>query len=873
MLVFLLFCAIGFSQNSQNQNKEIKAPSGSHARTVVLPGAYFNNMATTQGEILGVANYGQRNTNVTVPFTGTYYSNRPDAMIYDNGPYWNVAGTPNVSLLESATLGMNTLGSGAQFTGGNSVADDVVFAEDVAITSIDLFTYQTGATPPSITAVYMRVWDGDPSGGGANVIWGNLTTNILGTVVYADANRASETTPADTSRKIQRVTALTAGLALSAGTYWIEYTFEGSGSSGPWTPPIAILGQSTTGNALQNQSGTWIALEDGGTFTPQGLPFVIYGEITGGGGSFPDPYCAVEFSTVEPITLVEVAGISNRSSAVVNGSPAHEDFTAIVGAMEEGQSYSIALEGNTDGGFTCSFTVFIDWNQDGILDNASERYEIGTIVGSTGNDGQQATSTIVVPSGVTPGNTRMRVMKKFSAPYVVDSCTGTSFGQAEDYTITVTSGGGGCSPVSLQTLYAGGNNGAQGGAVYFDLTVADSDIDVLSFDLNTADTGNFTMQVYVFAGTYVGNQGNPASWGTAVATGSGTGAGEGLPSKATLDNPISMMANTTYAVALVFDSTHAHYYTNGDGGNQNYSNGDISLKLGSASNIPFSDPIFDPRVWNGSVEYCVTGGGTGDPCGFEHIVVGDGNGGSGSSVDSDYKSAADIVIAAGEKFTLDTIEVSFLTFAPEDAPVTADVVYYSDAAGLPGTEIGSETVVPTILSSAPWINPVAYRFDTRLDMTPFTFNGNAGSTTSYWVEISMGTATNQQTVFWLYTEGTGIEGQPMVQFNAADGFWSVPEPTREVGYKFSGECGPLSVADNALVGFTYYPNPTSGALSLKSVNNIESVAFYNLLGQKVLDTKIGATTSEINLSALNTGTYIMKVSIDGQIGTYKILKN
>ena len=546
MLAFLTFSAIGFSQNSQQQNQDIKAPTGIFAKTAELPAAYFNNSATTVGENAGVANNGQRNTNVTVPFTGTYYNNRPDAMIYDNGPFWNVAGNPNVSLLESAALGMNTLGSGAQFTGGNSVADDVVFTQGVDITSIDVFTYQTGANPPSITAVYLQVWDGDPSGGGANVVWGDLVTDILDDVVYANANRASETTPADASRKIQRATVVTSGLSLAAGTYWIEYTFEGSGASGPWAPPIAILGQATTGNALQNQNGTWIALEDSGSFTPQGLPFVIYGEINGGGS---------------------------------------------------------------------------------------------------------------------------------------------------------------------------------------------------------------------------------------------------------------------------------------------------------------------------------------DPCDQEHVVVGDGNGGSGSSVDSDYKSAADIVVAAGEKFTLDTIEVSFLTFAPEDAPVTADVVYYSDAAGLPGTEIGSETVVPVILSATPWINPVAYRFDTRLDMTPFTFNGNAGSATSYWVEISMGTATNQQTVFWLYTEGAGIEGQPMVQFNAADGFWSVPEPTREVGYKFSGECGALSVADNALGGFTYYPNPTSGSLSLKSVNNIEAVSFFNLLGQKVLDAKVGATSSEINISGLTAGTYIMQVSVDGQIGSYKVLKN
>jgi len=172
-------------------------------------------------------------------------------------------------------------------------------------------------------------------------------------------------------------------------------------------------------------------------------------------------------------------------------------------------------------------------------------------------------------------------------------------------------GGGGCTPGSLATLYAGGNGGNPGGAVYFDITVGASDIDITTIDMNTPESGPFTMDVYVFEGTYVGNQGNPTPWGASAATGSGTGAGAGLPSTATLDVPITMSANTTYAVALVFDATHTHAYTNGDGTNQNYSNGDITLDLGSASNVPFTNPIFDPRVWNGSIGYCVDNGGSG----------------------------------------------------------------------------------------------------------------------------------------------------------------------------------------------------------------------------------------------------------------------
>ena len=45
-----------------------------------------------------------------------------------------------------------------------------------------------------------------------------------------------------------------------------------------------------------------------------------------------------------------------------------------------------------------------------------------------------------------------------------------------------------------------------------------------------------------------------------------------------------------------------------------------------------------------------------------------------------------------------------------------------------------------------------------------------------------------------------------------------------------------------------------------------------MLGQKVIDQNVNATTSQLNVSNLATGAYIMKVSVNGQIGTYKILK-
>ena len=83
----------------------------------------------------------------------------------------------------------------------------------------------------------------------------------------------------------------------------------------------------------------------------------------------------------------------------------------------------------------------------------------------------------------------------------------------------------------------------------------------------------------------------------------------------------------------------------------------------------------------------------------------------------------------------------------------------------------------------------------------------------------------------------------------------------------------LGVSDNSIAGFSYYPNPTTGVLNLKSVDNIEHVSLYNLLGQRVLDSRVGAAATQLDLSGLSAGSYLMKVTVNGQTGTYKLLKD
>ena len=153
-------------------------------------------------------------------------------------------------------------------------------------------------------------------------------------------------------------------------------------------------------------------------------------------------YCSPTISNVEPITNVTFATINNSTSP--SGSDQIEFFCSPVGEVMQGTSYNLSVQGNTNDSYnwffgwtryTNYFTAFIDWNQNGDFE-PGEITNIGTIQGSTGQDGKTANITISVPSTATLGLTKMRIIKNYNG-YPTDPCVNYSYGQAEDYLINV----------------------------------------------------------------------------------------------------------------------------------------------------------------------------------------------------------------------------------------------------------------------------------------------------------------------------------------------------------------------------------------------------------------------------------------------------
>ena len=72
--------------------------------------------------------------------------------------------------------------------------------------------------------------------------------------------------------------------------------------------------------------------------------------------------------------------------------------------------------------------------------------------------------------------------------------------------------------------------------------------------------------------------------------------------------------------------------------------------------------------------------------------------------------------------------------------------------------------------------------------------------------------------------------------------------------------------------FKVFPNPVSNILNLSYDKEITNVSVFNLLGQEVMTKSLNSNLSQIDMSALSNGTYMIKVTADNEVKTIKIVK-
>ena len=154
---------------------------------------------------------------------------------------------------------------------------------------------------------------------------------------------------------------------------------------------------------------------------------------------------------------------------------------------------------------------------------------------------------------------------------------------------------------SLTTLFAQNNGGSAGGNVYFQVVVTNpAGLVVTKMDVNCRNqtSPTFQLTVYLTHQTHAGKEATRNAW-LQVSQGTGTTQAADVPAPCDLDD--FLLPPGSYGMAITH--TLGHGYTNGSGSNQKYSNKDLTLNLGTATNVPFTGSPFSPRVWNGTIHY------------------------------------------------------------------------------------------------------------------------------------------------------------------------------------------------------------------------------------------------------------------------------
>ncbi len=82
----------------------------------------------------------------------------------------------------------------------------------------------------------------------------------------------------------------------------------------------------------------------------------------------------------------------------------------------------------------------------------------------------------------------------------------------------------------------------------------------------------------------------------------------------------------------------------------------------------------------------------------------------------------------------------------------------------------------------------------------------------------------------------------------------------------------LSNDDETIEGFKLYPRIVQQYLNYDAQENVQRISIHNLLGQEVMNVQPNVTSSQLDLSTLRGGIYLVKVQVGNVTETFKIIK-
>lgn len=132
------------------------------------------------------------------------------------------------------------------------------------------------------------------------------------------------------------------------------------------------------------------------------------------------------------VTLVDFEDINNSTGKLQPYTDYRESDSTCVFLDS---TYSLTLNLNTDGNYTCHGMVWIDWNDDADYDDPGEEYSLGSAQNTPDGPTTLSPIAITVPSNSVLGHITMRVSARYGSP--ATSCETNYDGEVEDYLLVV----------------------------------------------------------------------------------------------------------------------------------------------------------------------------------------------------------------------------------------------------------------------------------------------------------------------------------------------------------------------------------------------------------------------------------------------------
>jgi hypothetical protein len=83
----------------------------------------------------------------------------------------------------------------------------------------------------------------------------------------------------------------------------------------------------------------------------------------------------------------------------------------------------------------------------------------------------------------------------------------------------------------------------------------------------------------------------------------------------------------------------------------------------------------------------------------------------------------------------------------------------------------------------------------------------------------------------------------------------------------------LSNSEFKSLDFSYYPNPTDGKVQFETLDTVDRITVFNMLGQQVLSAQPKAVSPEFDMTALQPGAYFLRVVSGGVEKTVRVIRN